>query len=65
MSMTIVLLMIPLIVYKPFNLIQDEVFEFERDEIGEGKGDKVRSLFIFECSLQSCCCISIVFSVLA
>jgi len=65
MSMTIVLLMIPLIVYKPFNLIQDEVFEFEKDEIGEGKGDKVQSLFIFECSLQSCCCISNVFSVLA
>lgn len=61
MSMTIVLLMIPLIVYKPFNLIQDEVFEFEKDEVGEGKGDKVQSLFIFECSLQSFCVVLVTF----
>ena len=63
---SIVLLMIPLIVYKPFNLIQDEVFEFEKEEVGEGKGDKVRRLSIFECSLQNFLCyISNVFSVLA
>ena len=61
MSMIIVLLMIPLIVYKPFNLIQDEVFEFEKDEVGEGKGDKVRRLFIFECSLQSFCVVLVTF----
>ena len=66
MWMIIVSLMIPHIVYKPFNSIQDEVFEFEKDEIGEGKGDKVQSLFIFECSLKRfLCCISNVFSVLA
>ena len=59
--MTIVLLMIPLIGYKPFNLIQDEVFEFEKEEVGEGKGDKVRRLSIFECSLQNFCVILVTF----
>lgn len=61
MSMIIVSLMIPLIVYKPFNLIQDEVFEFEKDEVGEGKGDKVQSLLIFECSLKSFCVVLVTF----
>lgn len=61
MSMIIVSLMIRLIVYKPFNLIQDEVFEFEKDEVGEGKGDKVQSLLIFECSLKSFCFVLVTF----
>lgn len=61
MSMIIVSLMIPLIVYKPFNLIQDEVFEFEKDEVGEGKGDKVQSLSIFECSLKRFCVVLVTF----
>lgn len=61
MSMIIVSLMIPLIVYKPFNLIQEEVFEFEKDEVGEGKGDKVQSLLIFECSLKSFCVVLVTF----
>ena len=54
-------LMIPHIVYKPFNSIQDEVFEFEKDEVGEGKGDKVQSLLIFECSLKSFCVVLVTF----
>ena len=49
------------VVYKPFNLIQDEVFEFDKDEVGEGKGDKVQSLFTFECSLQSFCVVLVTF----
>ena len=61
MSMIIVSLMIPLIVYKPFNLIQDKVFEFEKDEVGEGKGDKVQSLFIFESSLKRFCVVLVTF----
>lgn len=61
MSMTIALFMIPLIFYKPYNSIQDEGFEFEKDEIGEGKGDKVRSLFIFDWSLQSFCVVLVTF----
>lgn len=61
MSMTIALFMILFIFYKPYNSIQDEDFEFEKDEIGEGKGDKVRSLFIFDWSLQSFCVVLVTF----
>ena len=43
---SIVLLMIPLIVYKPFNLIQDEVFEFEKEEVGEGGRQGTKTFYI-------------------
>ena len=57
--------MIPLIVYKPFNLIQDEVFEFEKEEVGEGGRQGTKTFYIWVFFTKFLGYISDVFSVLA